>query len=245
MSGITNVGSQDQTNDNNTYQVRGFRQNKNYLDGQREPFAGMLYDSRRSTASRWSRVRRRCSPASPSRAVRSTRFPSCRARSRTPRFGSGVTRGACVAEIDANIPPTNRLATRFVFVRQAGDAWQQFAWSNRSVYYGALSYKIADNTRYTGTLQYFDYLASPPSPRSTVASSSALIGLTWHGKRQHQRPESQRHLHPVGFQPARAEQPPQRDHHPFCKPGAAPFQRPAVVARRRQFQPGAPARISA
>ena len=68
-----------------------------------------------------------------------------------------------------------------MFVRQAGDAWQQFAWSNRSVYYGALSYKIADNTRYTATLQYFDYLASPPSPRSTVASSSALIGLTWHG----------------------------------------------------------------
>jgi iron complex outermembrane recepter protein len=45
ISGVTNVGSQDQTNDNNTYQVRGFRQNKLYHDGQREPFAGMLYDA--------------------------------------------------------------------------------------------------------------------------------------------------------------------------------------------------------
>lgn len=45
MSGITNVGNQDQTNDNNTYQVRGFRQNKPYRNGMREPFAGMLFDS--------------------------------------------------------------------------------------------------------------------------------------------------------------------------------------------------------
>ena len=89
----------------------------------------------------------------------------------------GMRRG----ELDTSIPINPRLATRFVFVRQAGDAWQQFAWSNRTVYYGALSYKIADNTRYTATAEYFDYLASPPSPRSTVASSSPLNALTWHG----------------------------------------------------------------
>jgi outer membrane receptor protein involved in Fe transport len=89
----------------------------------------------------------------------------------------GMRRG----EVDTSIPVNKRLATRFVWVRQAGDGWQDFAWSNRTVYYGALAFKLSEATRYNANLEYFDYRASPPSPRSTVASSSPLNALTWHG----------------------------------------------------------------
>lgn len=182
MSGITNVGNQDQTNDANTYQVRGFRQNKNYRDGQREPFAGMLYDS--ATIDRVEVVKGPSSLlsglAEPGGAINTiSKLP--RGRRETSLAFRGDNWGMRRGEIDTSIPVNKRLSTRFVFVRQAGEGWQQFAWSNRSVYYGALSYKLAENTRVTSSAEYFDYLASPPSPRSTVASSSPLNALTWHG----------------------------------------------------------------
>ena len=182
MSGITNVGGQDQTNDSNTYQVRGFRQNKPYRNGQREPFAGMLYDS--ATVDRVEVLK------GPSSLLAGVSEPGgmINSISKTPR----TTRQATVTvrgdswgmrrvELDASLPVTPRLATRFVFVRQAGDAWQEYAFANRTVYYGAVSYKVAENTRYNGNLEYFDYLANPPSPRSTVASTSPLNAFTWHG----------------------------------------------------------------
>ncbi len=182
MSGVTNVGSQDQTNDNNTYQVRGFRQNKNYRDSQREPFGSMLYDS--ATIDRVEVVKGPSSLlsglAEPGGAINSiSKLPRPKEEASLTLRGDnwGMRRG----EIDTSIPINSRLATRFVFVRQAGDTWQQYSWSNRTVLYGALSYKIADNTRYTATVEYFDYIASPPAPRSTVASTSPLNAFTWHG----------------------------------------------------------------
>ncbi|MFM8335063.1 MAG: TonB-dependent receptor domain-containing protein, partial [Opitutaceae bacterium] len=88
----------------------------------------------------------------------------------------GLRRG----ELDTSLPLSPRLATRLVLVRQSGDAWQQFAWANRTVYYGSLSYKLAEDTRYSANAEYIDYLACPPAPRSTVASSSPLAAFTWH-----------------------------------------------------------------
>lgn len=182
MSGITNVGGQDQTNDSNTYQVRGFRQNKPYRNGYREPFAGMLYDS--ATVDRVEVLK---GPSSllagvnePGGMINSiSKMPRSRRETSVSLRGDnwGMRRG----EIDTSIPVNKRLATRFVFVRQAGDGWQDFAWSNRTVAYGAVSFKLTDNTRYNANVEYFDYLANPPSPRSTVASSSPLAALTWHG----------------------------------------------------------------
>lgn len=182
MSGVTNVGNQDQTNDSNTYQMRGFRQNKVYRNGQREPFAGMLYD-----AATLDRVEVLKGPSSllagvaePGGMINSiSKAPRTRQEATVSFRGDswGMRRG----EIDASVPVNKRLGTRFVFVRQTGDAWQDFAWSNRTVYYGALSYKLSDNTRYGANLEYFDYLAAPPAPRSTVASSSPLNAFTWHG----------------------------------------------------------------
>ena len=182
MAGITNVGGQDQTNDNNTYQVRGFRQNKLYRNGYREPFAGMLYDS--ATLDRVEVLKGPSSllagVAEPGGMVNSiSKTP--RPRRETSLSLRGDNWGMRRGEIDTSIPINPRLATRFVFVRQAGDGWQDFAWSNRTVYYGALSFKLTDNTRYTANLEYLDYLASLPSPRSTVASTNALNALTWHG----------------------------------------------------------------
>ena len=182
MSGITNIGGQDQTNDNNTYQVRGFRQNKLYRNGQREPFAGMLYDS--ATLDRVEVLKGPSSllagVAEPGGMVNSiSKAP--RRRRETSLAIRGDSWGMRRGEIDTSQPINNRLATRFVFVRQAGDGWQDFAFSNRSVYYGSLSYKLSENTRYSANLEYFDYVACPPSPRSTVASTSPLNALTWHG----------------------------------------------------------------
>jgi iron complex outermembrane receptor protein len=182
MSGITNVGGQDQTNDNNTYQVRGFRQNKLYRNGYREPFAGMLYDS--ATLDRVEVLKGPSSllagVAEPGGMVNSiSKTP--RPRRETTVSVRGDSWGMRRGEIDASIPVNSRLATRFVWVRQAGDGWQDFAFSNRTVYYGALSYKLTERTRYNANVEYFDYIANPPSPRSTVASSSPLNALTWHG----------------------------------------------------------------
>ncbi|MBI5690427.1 MAG: TonB-dependent receptor [Verrucomicrobia bacterium] len=181
MSGITNVGNQDQTNDNNTYQVRGFRQNKPYRNGMREPFAGMLFDS-----ATMDRVEVLKGPSSLLAGVAEPggMFNSVSKLPRPKREISLTVRGdnwgMLRGEIDASMPLGARLATRLVLVRQAGDAWQQFAWANRTVYYGSLSYKVAENTRYTANLEYIDYLACPPAPRSTVASTSPLAAFTWH-----------------------------------------------------------------
>lgn len=182
MSGITNVGGQDQTNDANTYQVRGFRQNKLYRNGQREPFANMLYD-----AATLDRVEVLKGPSSllagvsePGGMVNSiSKLP--RSRRETSLSVRGDSWGMRRGELDTSVPITNRLATRFVLVRQAGEGWQDFAYANRTVYYGALSFKVAENTRATASLEYFDYVANPPSPRSTVASTSPLNAFTWHG----------------------------------------------------------------
>ena len=182
MSGITNVGNQDQTNDANTYQVRGFRQNKNYRNGQREPFAGMLYD-----AATIDRVEVLKGPSSllggvvePGGMINSiSKAP--RPRLETAISVRGDNWGMRRGEIDTSVPINQQVATRFVFVRQTGDAWHQYAFANRSVYYGALSVKLSNHTRYNANLEYFNYVASPPSPRSTVASTNALNALTWHG----------------------------------------------------------------
>lgn len=183
MSGITNVGNQDQTNDNNTYQVRGFRQNKPYRNGVREPFAGMVFDS--STMDRVEVLKGPSSLLSGvvepggmlnsiSKAPRSKRETSVTLRG----DNWGMKRG----EVDATIPLTKRLASRLIWARQSGDGWQQYSWSNRTVLYGSLSYKLTENTRFTTNVEYIDYLAALPSPRSTVAttSSSVLAALTWH-----------------------------------------------------------------
>jgi len=182
MSGVTNVGNQDQTNDSNTYQVRGFRQNKVYRNGQREPFAGMLYD-----AATIDRVEILKGPSSllagvvePGGMINSiSKSPRPRAETTVRVLGDkwGMRRG----EVDTSSPLSKRLGLRFVWVRQAGDAWQQFAFSNRSVYYGALSYKLTEKTRLNANLEYFDYVANPPAPRSTVAATSPLAAFTWHG----------------------------------------------------------------
>lgn len=181
MSGITNVGNQDQTNDNNTYQVRGFRQNKPYRNGMREPFAGMLFDS--ATMDRVEVLKGPSSllagVAEPGGMFNSiSKLPRPKRETNVTLRGDnwGMRRG----ELDTSIPLGQRLATRLVLVRQAGDAWQQFAWANRTVLYGSLSYKLAENTRYSANLEYIDYLACPPAPRSTVASTSPLAAFTWH-----------------------------------------------------------------
>ena len=182
MSGVTNIGNQDQTNDNNTYQMRGFRQNKTYRNGQREPFAAMLYDS--ATVDRVEVLKGPSSllagvvePGGMINSISKAPRPKQEASITVRGDSWGMRRG----EVDTSVPINKRLATRFVWVRQAGDAWQQYAWSNRSVYYGALSFKLSDNTRLNANLEYFDYVASPPAPRSTVASTSPLNALTWHG----------------------------------------------------------------
>jgi iron complex outermembrane receptor protein len=183
MSGITNVGNQDQTNDNNTYQVRGFRQNKPYRNGVREPFAGMVFDS--STMDRVEVLKGPSSLLSgvvePGGMLNSiSKAPGSKREASVTLRGDnwGMKRG----EVDATIPLSKRLSSRLIWVRQSGDGWQQYSWSNRTVLYGSLAYKLTPNTRFVTNVEYIDYLAALPSPRSTVstAASSVLAGLTWH-----------------------------------------------------------------
>jgi iron complex outermembrane receptor protein len=178
MSGITHVGDQDQTNDNNTYQVRGFRQNKPYRNGIREPSPSMLFDS-----ATMDRVEVLKGPSSLLSGVVEaggmmnsiSKVPGTKQAASLSLRGDnwGMVRG----DADVTIPLTKRLSSRFVLVRQAGDNWQQYAWANRTVLYGALSYKLMQNTRLTSNIEYIDYLAALPSPRTN--GTSALNSLTF------------------------------------------------------------------
>ena len=180
MSGITNVGDQDQTNDNNTYQVRGFRQNKPYRNGIREPSPSMLFDS-----ATMDRVEVLKGPSSLLSGVVEaggmmnsiSKVPGTKHAATITLRGDnwGMRRG----DADVTIPLTKRLSSRFVLVRQAGDNWQQYAWANRTVLYGALSYKLTENTRLTTNVEYIDYLAALPSPRT--AGTAAFTYLTFRG----------------------------------------------------------------
>jgi outer membrane receptor for ferric coprogen and ferric-rhodotorulic acid len=236
MSGITNVGNQDQTNDNNTYQVRGFRQNENYRDGQREPFAGMLHDS--ATMDRVEVVKGPSSMlsglAEPGGAINTiSKLPRGRRETSITVRGDNWACGA------------GRLIPRFRSVSGWRRAlclcgrrvrgWQQFAWSNRSVYYGALSFKVTENTRYTASAEYIRLsgLAAFAAQHGGFNESVERVHLArqW----RHQRSHAQWRVHPVGFQPAGAQQPPGRADLPFREPSPASVQRPAFAARGGEF----------
>ncbi len=180
MSGVTSVGDQDQTNDSNGYQVRGFRQNNPYRNGIREPSPSMLFD-----AATMDRIEVLKGPSSLLSGVVDvggmmnsiSKAPGNRKTATITLRGENW--GMRRADADVTIPLTKRLSSRFVLVRQAGDAWQQFAWNNRTVLYGALSYKLTENTRLTSNVEYIDYLAALPAPRQ--GGHSTLTYLTFRG----------------------------------------------------------------
>ena len=180
MSGVTSVGDQDQTNDTNGYQVRGFRQNNPYRNGIREPSPSMLFDT--ATMDRIEVLKGPSSLLSGIVDVGGmmnsiSKAPGNRKTATITLRGDNW--GMQRADADVTIPLTKRLSSRFVLVRQAGDAWQQFAWNNRTVLYGALSYKLTENTRLTTNVEYIDYLAALPSPRT--AGTAAFTYLTFRG----------------------------------------------------------------
>jgi iron complex outermembrane receptor protein len=180
MSGVTSVGDQDQTNDTNGYQVRGFRQNNPYRNGIREPSPSMLFDT--ATMDRIEVLKGPSSLLSGIVDVGGmmnsiSKAPGNRKTATITLRGDNW--GMRRADADVTIPLTKRLSSRFVLVRQAGDAWQQFAWNNRTVLYGALSYKLTENTRLTTNVEYIDYLAALPAPRQ--GGHSTLTYLTFRG----------------------------------------------------------------
>ena len=180
MSGVTSVGDQDQTNDTNGYQVRGFRQNNPYRNGIREPSPSMLFDT--ATMDRIEVLKGPSSLLSGIVDVGGmmnsiSKAPGNRKTATITLRGDNW--GMRRADADVTIPLTKRLSSRFVLVRQAGDAWQQFAWNNRTVLYGALSYKLTENTRLTTNVEYIDYLAALPAPRQ--GGTTALTYLTFRG----------------------------------------------------------------
>jgi len=180
MSSVTSVGDQDQTNDTNGYQVRGFRQNNPYRNGIREPSPSMLFDT-----ATMDRIEVLKGPSSLLSGVVDvggmmnsiSKAPGTRQTATITLRGENW--GMRRADADVTIPLTKRLSSRFVLVRQAGDAWQQFAWNNRTVLYGALSYKLTENTRLTTNVEYIDYLAALPAPRQ--GGTTALTYLTFRG----------------------------------------------------------------
>jgi outer membrane receptor protein involved in Fe transport len=121
MSGITHVGDQDQTNDNNTYQVRGFRQNKPYRNGIREPSPSMLFDS-----ATMDRVEVLKGPSSLLSGVVEaggmmnsiSKVPGTKQAASLSLRGDnwGMVRG----DADVTMPLTKRLSSRFVLVRRDG-----------------------------------------------------------------------------------------------------------------------------
>lgn len=147
MTGVTSQGKQDAVFDNNTFTVRGMRQNRHYRDGVKEGFVGMISDS--VTVDRVESLR------GPSSLLAGVVEPggminqiSKRPRSRNElalKFNAGSW-DYRRAELDASVAASKALAVRAALAWQEADSWRQFEGSERRVAYLAAAYRMSPAT---------------------------------------------------------------------------------------------------
>lgn len=186
MTGVTSQGKQDAVFDNNTFTVRGMRQNRHYRDGVREGFAGMISDS--ASVDRIEVLR------GPSSLLAGVSEPggminqiSKRPR-RSDQTSVKLTLGSWnyqrfEADFSRNL--TRKLAVRAVGALQSSDSWRPWEGSERKVGYFAAAYKLSANTVINARAESINYdaivaLAIPgyrvPTGTSATSSTASAVG---------------------------------------------------------------------
>lgn len=147
LTGIVSQGNQNAVFDNNTFTVRGMRQNRHYRDGVRESFPGMISDS--ATIDRIESLR------GPSSLLAGVSEPGgmLNQLSKRPRTKAGssirVSAGSWDfyrVEADLSVPVNKKFALRFVGALQESDSWRPWEGNERTVGYVAGAYRFSRDT---------------------------------------------------------------------------------------------------
>ena len=146
-TGVTSQGKQDAVFDNNTFTVRGMRQNRHYRDGVKEGFVGMISDT--LTVDRIESLR------GPSSLLAGVVEPGGMINqiSKRPRTRDEVSTKLTVGswdyvrgELDASFAPNSRFALRTAVAFQDGNSWREWESSKRRVAYAAAVYRLTPST---------------------------------------------------------------------------------------------------
>lgn len=187
MTGVTSQGKQDAVFDNNTFTVRGMRQNRHYRDGVKEGFVGMINDN--------ASVDRIESLRGPSSLLSGVVEPGgminqISKRPRTKQETSvKVTLGSWEyqrTEVDVNVPVTSKLALRAVAAYQDGNSWRAWESSTRRVGYVAAAYRMTPDTIFNARAETINYegnvaiaipgIRIPTTTSATSATASPAAG---------------------------------------------------------------------
>jgi len=187
MTGVTSQGKQDAVFDNNTFTVRGMRQNRHYRDGVKEGFVGMISDN--ITTDRIESLR------GPSSLLAGVVEPggminqiSKRPRSRNEvsvKLNAGswnYFRG----ELDASVAASQQFAVRAALAFQDGNSWRPWESSDRQVAYLAAVYRLTPQTIFNIRGESIKYEANvalnvpgiriPTSANATSATAAPAVG---------------------------------------------------------------------
>lgn len=147
LTGVVSQGNQNAVFDNNTFTVRGMRQNRHYRDGVRESFPGMISDS--VTVDRIESLRGPSSllagVSEPGGMINQiSKRPKGRAASTFKMVGGSYNYFR--TEADISMPVNDKLAIRAVAAWQDTDSWREFEGNQRTVGYLAAAYRLTQNT---------------------------------------------------------------------------------------------------
>lgn len=147
MTGVTSQGKQDAVFDNNTFTVRGMRQNRHYRDGVKEGFVGMISDN--VTTDRIESLR------GPSSLLAGVVEPGGMINqiSKRPRSRDELSVKLNVgswnyfrSELDASVAASKQFAVRAAVAYQDGNSWRPWESSERQVAYLAAVYRLTPQT---------------------------------------------------------------------------------------------------
>ena len=187
MTGVTSQGKQDAVFDNNTFTVRGMRQNRHYRDGVKEGFVGMINDN--ASIDRIEALR------GPSSLLSGVVEPGGMINqiSKRPRTKAETNVKLSLgsweylrAEVDVNLPVTPKFGLRAVAAYQDGNSWRAFESSTRRVGYLAGVYRFTPNTIFNARAETIRYegnvalaipgIRIPTTATATSATAAPAVG---------------------------------------------------------------------
>jgi len=187
MTGVTSQGKQDAVFDNNTFTVRGMRQNRHYRDGVKEGFVGMINDN--ASIDRIEALR------GPSSLLSGVVEPGGMINqiSKRPRTKQETSVKVSVGsweylrtEVDVNQPVTSKFALRAVLAYQDGNSWRTWESSTRRVAFLAGSYRLTPNTIVNARAETIKYegnvaiaipgIRIPTTSSATSATAAPAVG---------------------------------------------------------------------
>lgn len=187
MTGVTSQGKQDAVFDNNTFTVRGMRQNRHYRDGVKEGFVGMISDN--VTTDRIESLR------GPSSLLAGVVEPGGMINqiSKRPRSRDELSVKLNVgswdyfrSELDASVAASKQFAVRAALAYQDGNSWRPWESSERQVAYLAAVYRLTPQTIFNIRGESIKYEANvglnvpgiriPTTASSTSATAAPAVG---------------------------------------------------------------------